>query len=216
VAPDQQILSMPEAEAFHDVLRTWRRLGYPFASLAPSYAAALGSAADRPDQLAELVGIVLNDGVRFPVRSVEELHFAAGTPYETLLRASPPSGERVLSSEIASAVRDAMIEVVAHGTARRGIGAVRALDGSPLPIGAKTGTGNNRFRVVRRDGRIIEDRAIDRTATVVFFIGDRFYGTITAFVSGAAADRYHFTSSLPVQILKMLGPSLETLIAAAP
>jgi membrane peptidoglycan carboxypeptidase len=216
LSPDKQILSIPEAEAFHDVLRTWRRLGYPFASLAPSYAAALGSAADRPDQLAELVGIVLNDGIRFPVRRVEELHFAAGTPYETLLRASPPDGERVLSSEIAAVVRAAMIGVVAEGTARRGIGAVRALDGSPLPIGAKTGTGNNRFRVVRRDGLVIEDRAIDRTATVVFFIGDRFYGTITAFVSGAAADRYHFTSSLPVQILKMLGPRLEALIAAAP
>jgi membrane peptidoglycan carboxypeptidase len=172
VAPDQQILSIPEAEAFHDVLRTWRR--------------------------------------------VEELHFASGTPYETLLRASPPGGERVLSSEIAAAVRAAMIGVVARGTARRGVGAVRALDGSPLPIGAKTGTGNNRFRVVRRDGLVIEDRAIDRTATVVFFIGDRFYGTITAFVTGAVADRYHFTSALPVQILKMLGPRLEALIAAAP
>jgi membrane peptidoglycan carboxypeptidase len=214
VAPDQQILSIPEAEAFHDVLRTWRRLGYPFASLAPSYATALGSAADRPDQLAELVGIVLNDGIRSPVRRVEELHFAAGTPYETLLRASPPRGERVLSSEIAAAVRAAMIGVVARGTARRGAGTVRALDGSPLPIGAKTGTGNNRFRVVRWDGLVVEDRAIDRTATVVFFIGDRFYGTITAFVTGTAADRYHFTSALPVQILKMLGPKLEALIAA--
>jgi len=120
----------------------------------------------------------------------------------------------VLSPEIARVVRAAMIAVVTRGTARRGAGAVRAVDGSPLPIGAKTGTGNNRFRVVARDGRVIEDRAVDRTSTVVFFIGDRFYGTITAFVSGAAADRYHFTSSLPVQILKMLGPTLERLIAA--
>jgi hypothetical protein len=67
--------------------------------------------------------------------------------------------------------------------------------------------------VVGRDGVVLEDRAIDRTSTVVFFIGDRFYGTITAFVSGAAADRYGFTSSLPVQILKMLGPTLRPLIA---
>ena len=88
---------------------------------------------------------------------------------------------------------------------------MRAADGSPLVIGAKTGTGDNRLRVVRRDG-LVTYRVIDRTATVVFFIGDRFYGTITAFVSGAAADRYDFTSSLPLQILKMLGPTLEGLM----
>ncbi len=212
-ASDQRIGSIPESEAFREIHRSWRRLGYPFESLVPSYATAIGSSADRPDQLAELVGILLSDGVRYPVRRVEELDFATGTPYETLLRLSPHSGERVLSSEIAAVVRAAMVAVAARGTARRGVGAVRAVDGSPLPIGAKTGTGNNRFRVVGRDGRVIEDRAVDRTATVVFFIGDRFYGTITAFVSGAVADRYAFTSSLPVQILKMLGPALEPLIA---
>ncbi|HTD71140.1 MAG TPA: transglycosylase domain-containing protein [Gemmatimonadales bacterium] len=212
-APDWRIGSIPESEAFREISRSWRRLGYPFESLVPSYATAIGSSADRPDQLAELVGIVLSDGVRYPVRRVEELDFAAGTPYETRLRPSPHGGERVLSSEIAAVVRAAMVAVVARGTARRGVAAVRAVDGSPLPIGAKTGTGNNRYRVVGRDGVVLEDRAIDRTSTVVFFIGDRFYGTITAFVSGSAADRYGFTSSLPVQILKMLGPTLRPLIA---
>ena len=212
-APDHRTRSVPEAEAFRDIQHAWRRLGYPFESLVPSYATAVGSSADRPDQLAEVVGILLNDGVRYPVRRVEDLHFAAGTPYETLLRLTPHGGERVLSSEIATEVRAAMVGVVARGTARLGAGAVRAFDGSPLPIGAKTGTGNNRYRVVRRDGLVIEDRAINRTATVVFFIGDRFYGTITAFVSGAAADQYHFTSSLPVQILRMLGPTLAGRVA---
>jgi cell division protein FtsI/penicillin-binding protein 2 len=212
-APDQRIGSIPESEAFREISRSWRRLGYPFESLVPSYATAIGSSADRPDQLAELVGILLRDGVRYPVRRVEELDFAAGTPYETVLRLAPRGGERVLSSEIAAVVRAAMIAVVARGTARRGVGAVRTADGLPLQIGAKTGTGNNRYRVVGRDGVIIEDRAIDRTSTVVFFLGDRFYGTITAFVAGAAADRYGFTSSLPVQILKMLGPTLQPLIA---
>jgi len=213
-AADQWIVSIPEAKAFREIYRSWRRLGYPFESLAPSYATAIGSSADRPDQLAELVGILLSDGVRYPVRRVEELHFAAGTPYETLLRLAPHGGERVLSSEIAAVMRATMVAVVTQGTARRGAGAVRAIDGSPLPIGAKTGTGNNRFHVIGPDGLVSEDRAIDRTATVVFFIGDRFYGSITAFVSGAAADRYGFTSSLPVQILKMLGPTLEPLIAS--
>jgi cell division protein FtsI/penicillin-binding protein 2 len=159
------------------------------------------------------VGILLSDGIRYPVQRVNELHFAASTPYETLARRSPPRGERVLSSEIAAVVRAAMVAGVTHGTARRALGAVRAADGSPLLIGAKTGTGDNRFRVVGRDGIVSEDRAIDRTATVVFFVGDRFYGAITAFVSGSAADRYTFTSALPLQILRMLGPTLEGLIA---
>ena len=214
--PDQWVGSTPEADAFREIHRSWQRLGYPFASLAASYAIAIGSAADRPDQLAELAGIVLNDGIRYPVRRVEELHYAAGTPYETRLRLSPRSGERVLSSEIAAVVRSAMVAVVAEGrgTAQRAYGAVRAVDGSPLAIGAKTGTGNNRFRVVARDGRVIEDRAIDRTATVAFFIGDRLYGSITALVSGAAADRYDFTSALPVQILRMLGPTFTNVTTA--
>jgi membrane peptidoglycan carboxypeptidase len=212
-APDRRVGSIPETEAFREIHRAWRRLGYPFASLVPSYATAIGSSADRPDDLAELVGILLSDGIRYPVQRVTELHFAASTPYETLARRSPPRGARVLSSAIAAVVRAAMAAGVTHGTARRAFGAVRAADGTPLLIGAKTGTGDNRYRVVGRDGIVSEDRAIDRTATVVFFIGDRFYGAITAFVSGPAADRYTFTSALPLQILGMLGPTLEGLIA---
>ena len=207
----QWVSAVPETDAFGEIQRSWGRLGYPFGALAPSYATAIGSSADRPDHLAELAGIVLNDGVRYPVRRVEELHYAAGTPYETLLRLSPRQGERVLSSEIAAVVRSAMVAVVGRGTAQRAFGAVRGSDGSPLAIGAKTGTGNNRYRVVTRDGRVIEDRAVDRTAAVVFFIGDRLYGSITVFVAGKNADRYDFTSALPVQILKMLGPTFAKL-----
>ncbi len=212
-APNRRIGSIPETEAFREIHRAWQRLGYPFGSLVPSYATAIGSSADRPDDLTELVGILLNDGIRYPVQRVTELHFAASTPYETLARRSPPRGKRVLSSEIAVVVRAAMVGGVTDGTARRAFGAVRAADGAPLLIGAKTGTGDNRFRVVGRDGIVSEDRAIDRTATVVFFVGDRFYGAITAFVAGSAADRYTFTSALPLQILRMLGPTLEGLLA---
>src|SRR4029077_7003780 len=106
-APDWRIRSVPESEAFREISRSWRRLGYPFESLVPSYATAIGSSADRPDQLAELVGIVLGDGVRYPVRRVEVLDFAAGPPRGTLLRLLPHSGERVLSTQIAAVVRAA-------------------------------------------------------------------------------------------------------------
>jgi hypothetical protein len=50
---------------------------------------------------------------------------------------------------------------------------------------------------------------VDRTATFVFFLGDRFFGTITAYVPGAIARNYHFTSAIAVQLLKAIGPQLE-------
>ncbi len=65
-------------------------------------------------------------------------------------------------------------------------------------------------------GRLIESRVVDRTATFVFFLGDRFFGTITAYVPGAEAARYHFTSALAVQLLKDLAPVLEPLLGSAP
>ena len=49
---------------------------------------------------------------------------------------------------------------------------------------------------------------MSRAATFVFFLGDRFFGVVTAYVNGPEAARYHFTSALPVQVLKGLAPIL--------
>jgi len=49
----------------------------------------------------------------------------------------------------------------------------------------------------------------------VFFIGDRFFGTMTAYVPGREAAGYGFTSSLPVQILKIMAPTLKPMIEKA-
>ncbi len=65
-------------------------------------------------------------------------------------------------------------------------------------------------------GRLIESKFISRAATFVFFLGDRFFGVITAYVAGANAEQYHFTSSLPVQIIKFLQPTLSPLINKKP
>lgn len=211
-AQDQRIRSIMEAEAFREIHRSWRRLGYPFESLVPSYATAIGSSADRPDALTELVGILLADGLRSPTRMITAAHFAADTPFETRLRRAPVEGERVLSAEVARAIRGVMTEVVERGTAVRARNSVWGPDGAPLVIGAKTGTGNNRHRTYGTGGRLIEDRALNRTSTLVFFIGDRFYGSITAFAPGPSADDYGFTSSLPSQILRMAGPMLTSLL----
>jgi hypothetical protein len=59
---------------------------------------------------------------------------------------------------------------------------------------------------------VIGDKVVSRTATFVFMIGDRFYGTIVAFVPGSKAASYKFTSALAVQIFKDLTPQLRPLI----
>ena len=197
-----------EIDAFQLIQREWRKLGYPFENLTPSYATAIGSSGDRPAALAELVGILVNGGVRMPQQRLEHLHFAAGTPFETVFDYGASTGERVMDPEVAAAVRGALRDVVQNGTARRANGVFRTADGQLLPIGGKTGTGDHRFETFGRGGQLLESRVVNRTATFVFFIGDRFYGSISAFVPGPEAARYAFTSALPVQLLADLAPDL--------
>jgi hypothetical protein len=49
----------------------------------------------------------------------------------------------------------------------------------------------------------------------VFSIGDHFFGTVTVYVSGPESRQFGFTSSLPVQILKVIAPSLTPAIVRA-
>ena len=215
-AQDSRIRTLLEEEAFAEIHAGWNKLGYPFDSLVPSLATAIGSSADRPDALAELVGIVLRGGMQYPARQIEELHFGEDTPFETVLRADPPRPLRVLSPAVAAAVRRAMTDVVEHGTAVRAKGAVTLSDGTVLPIGGKTGTGDNQRSQFGSGGRLLGSQSLNRTATFVFFIGDRFFGVLTVYVSGAEAARYQVTSSLPTQVLKTLGPTLRPLFERAP
>ena len=209
---DKRIRILLEEEAFERIHEAWRRLGYPFDRLVPSYATAIGSSADRPEALAELVGILLNDGVWQPAVRVEKLHFAANTPYETVLVAAPRPAAAVIAPEIARVVRAAMVDVVETGTAARLRGAFGDDDGVPIAIGAKTGTGDHRRKSFGPGGRLIESQAVSRTATVVFFIGDRLFGSITVYVAGNDAAAFRFTSSLPAQLLKGLAPAILPLL----
>lgn len=211
-AQDNRILSLLELDAFVEIHRGWQRLGYPFASLVPSYATAIGSSGDRPAALAELMGILLNGGLRYGTVYIEDLQFAQGTPFETRLqrKATPP--EQVLAPEVADTARRALALVVSDGTARRLRGVLTGPDGKPLPIGGKTGTGDNRLNTYSARGTQTGSRAVSRTATFVFFIGGRHFGTLTAYVPGKEADGYRFTSALPVQILKEMAPLLAPLV----
>ncbi len=211
-AQDLRIRTMLETEVFSEILAGWQRLGYPFQDLTPSLATAIGSSGDRPSALAELVGIVVNDGVRYPVVQVDRLRFAAGTPYETTFEREPARGERVLSPTVARVVRAALRDVVEAGTGSRARGAISGPDGAPVPIGGKTGTGDNRWVITDSRGNTVSSRPRNRTSVFVFYFGDRFYGVMTAFVPGPESDRYGFTSSLPVQVVRLLGPELSRLL----
>jgi len=75
-------------------------------------------------------------------------------------------------------------------------------------VGGKTGSGDNRFKTFARGGGVISARPVSRTAAFVFYLGDRHFGVITASVNGETAGRFHFTSSLPVALLRLLSSSL--------
>ncbi|WP_347901801.1 transglycosylase domain-containing protein [Pseudomonas purpurea] len=207
-ARDSRIRTMLEIEAFLDIHQRWQKVGYPFDHLVPSLATAIGSSGDRPAALAELIGTILNDGVRMPTLRIDSLHFAADTPYETQLINDPDNGKRVMPSEVATALREALSQVVDAGTAKRVAGSFKLADGTPLAMGGKTGTGDNRIEAIGPGGRILSSKSINRTATFVFYIGDSHFGTLTAYVPGASAQAFKFTSALPVQVLKGMAPIL--------
>jgi membrane peptidoglycan carboxypeptidase len=207
-AQDLRLRIRIERDAFARLTPYWQKLGFPFRTVVPSYASSIGSSGDRPVALAELVGILVNDGVRDPGTALTKIHFAAETPYETVFERNPPNGEVVLHPEVARAARNAMAGVVAQGTARRVQGTFKARDGKPITVGGKTGSGDNRIQTFNRYGGVTSSRATNRTATFVFYIGDYYYGVVTAYVQGREAEKYKFTSALPVTVLKLLAPMI--------
>jgi membrane peptidoglycan carboxypeptidase len=208
-AQDIRLRIRMEKEAFARMVPYWQRLGFPFKTMVPSYATAIGNSSDRPVALAELIGILVNDGVRRPNTELSNIQFARGTPYETVFERKAEPGQQVLAPEVARAVRKAMAAVVESGTARRLNGVFKLSDGNLITVGGKTGSGDNRVETFNRWGGVTSSRATNRTAAFVFYIGDRYFGVITAYVEGREAEKYHFTSSLPVTILKLLAPTIN-------
>jgi cell division protein FtsI/penicillin-binding protein 2 len=209
---DIRIRTQLEEAAFLEIHKAWKRQGYPFDSLVPSYATTIGVSGDTPAALADLMGILLNNGVRNPNLRIKRLHFGASTPTETVMLHQTAPGEQVIAPEIAALVRQQLIGVVENGTGRRAHGGIALPGGRIIPVGGKTGTGDNRLESFSANGHVIGDKAVSRTATFVFMIGDRFYGTVVAYVPGSKAASYKFTSALAVQIFKDLEPQLKELM----
>ena len=102
--------------------------------------------------------------------------------------------------------------MVQHGTGRRVRDAFLHSPGLELTVGGKTGTGDHRYKRYGSDGQLIDSKVVNRTATFVFFIDDRYFGTITAYVEGPEAAKYGFTSALTTQLLNALAPALQPLL----
>lgn len=214
-AQQQRLRIMVEEEAFKEIHRRWQRLGYPFPRLIPSYASAIGASADRPAALAELMGIIVNDGAHQPFVRIRHLHFAAGTPYEVFLNRRREAATSLLAPEVAERLRTTLIDAVEEGTGRRLKDTFFDPGGQPLAVGSKTGTGDHRFKRINRYGHVLESEVRGRNATLMFFIGDSFFGTVAAHVSAPHAEHFRFTSALPAQILRTLEPALRPMLIAA-
>jgi len=212
-AQERRLRIRIERDAFARMTPYWQKLGFPFRTLVPSYATALGSSGDRPTALATLLGIIMNDGIRTPSITLSELRFARGTPYETALRPTN-EGERVMEASIAQALRQALEGVVREGTANSLAGAFVRADGRAAQVGGKTGTGDNRRNSYDRWGQLRSSRAINRTASFIFYIEDRYFGVLTALVPGEDADHYRYTSRLPVRVLRLLAPAINRRLRA--
>jgi membrane peptidoglycan carboxypeptidase len=156
--------------------------------------------------------LFLTAGLRPPPVRFENLHFAEGTPYETILDKTPNEGQRIFPPEVARAARSAMIGVVEGGTAARLKGVYTDNQGRVIPIGGKTGTGDHRKEMFNARGQLIGAQFISRAAVFTFFMGERYFGVMTAYVAGKDAGSYQFTSSLPVQIVRFLQPTLTPLL----
>lgn len=211
-AQDLRIRVMMETEAFIGVHGIWKRHGFPFPSLVPSLATAIGSSGDNPAALSDLAGIIINGGVRYPSVRVTKLHFASGTPVETIAVNKPSQPDRVMAPEVAAVLKQEMRGVVEFGTARKAFQSVVLSDGKILPVAGKTGTGDNRLESFDEGGRLLKSKVMSRTAAFVFLIGDKYFGTVIAYVPGQQAENFKFTSALPVSIFRHLTASMKPVL----
>lgn len=212
---NRRIQTMLEREAFENIHASWKEKGFPFDKMIPSYASALGASGDTPAALATLSGIIQNGGAKNPLIKFTGIEFGKDTPYE--MHFAPDTGEavQVMPREVAQAVLHEMQGVVEKGTASRAHEVVKLSDGRVLPVGGKTGTGDNRLKSFARGGGITGATVKSRTATFIFAIDDRFFGSIVAYVPGEDAAKHRFTSALPVQVFKALVPTILPLLDRA-
>jgi hypothetical protein len=81
-----------------------------------------------------------------------------------------------------------------------------------VPIGGKTGTGDNRVERYASNGSVLESRVRNRTAAFVFMLGDRFFGTLLVYTQEPNAASKQYTSALAVRVFRNLAPAIRPLL----
>ena len=74
--------------------------------------------------------------------------------------------------------------------------------------------GDHRYTTYDKGGALVTSRVVSRSATLMFLLGERYYGTVMVFVNEPYAMNYRFTSALPSQLLKAMAPSLVSLLGS--
>ena len=87
--------------AYDAIGKSWQALGYPFATLTPSYAAAIGASGDRPAALAQLIGVIANDGNKVPTESLTATRLRERHAVRNALQRAAVAPQQQLSPEIA-------------------------------------------------------------------------------------------------------------------
>ena len=108
----------------------------------------------------------------------------------------PSRPERVMAPEAAEAIRQALMAVVKSGTANGLLGAYLNAQGTPMPVGGKTGTGDNRLDAFASDGGIsLIPPGGSHSNVRLFSHFDRFYGTMLLHHTSAPGPRLANMSS---------------------
>ena len=187
--------SLLEEDAFDQILQDWRKQGYPFDHLVPSLATAQSASIGRPPglALAELMGVILNNGVEAADgRRSSVLHFAPRHALSDRYVAGPRSaqaGDRPGDRQHGASRADRRGDAQGTGTRIRNA-FLDCEKGAPLAVGGKTGTGDNRYDrcFYGPGGQLISSRVVDRTGTAsCSSSASASSAPVTAYVAGAEA-----------------------------
>jgi hypothetical protein len=83
-------------------------------------------------------------------------------------------------------------------------------------VGGKTGTGDELIERYGPGTAAGRRKEVSRSAAFAFFLGERFFGVITAHVPGVNEEGHRFTSALPTQVIKALEPILRPMLRDKP
>ncbi len=174
------------------VLDNWRALGYPFGHLVPSLGTRAGclrrpagcarrADGHHPQRRCSSCPASRSSRLPLPRYAVRN---DAGAQRRSGARHGPRRGGADPAPRMLTGVVD-------DGTASRLHGAYLTADGSALPVGGKTAPGTTVSTGSRLAAGLSASRAIEpHPRPSIFFLGDRYFGTVTAYVPGPESGAF--------------------------